>query len=47
MVGKGENGSEPAFSPFARNVFYPFQKGFLFLSYIYFIICKGLQFGSV
>ena len=31
---------------FSDNVFYSFQKGFLFLSYIHFVVLKGFQFGQ-
>ena len=32
---------------FSHNVFYQSQKEFLFLSYIYFVVCKCFQFGPV
>ena len=31
---------------FSHNVFYSFKKDFLFLSYIYFVVCKCFQFGK-
>ena len=33
--------------PFSHNVFLPSQKEFLFLSYIYFVVCKCFQFEQV
>ena len=32
---------------FSHNVFYPSQKEFLYLSYIYCVVCKCFQFGPV
>ena len=32
---------------FSHNVFFQFQKEFLFLSHIYFVVCKCFQFGPV
>ena len=40
-LGKGEN------TPFSHNVFYPSLKEFLSLSYIYFVVCKCVEFGPV
>ena len=39
IVGKGENAGNQHFLLF-HNVFYRFHKEFLFLSYIYFVVCK-------
>ena len=46
IVGKEKMLVTSIFS-FSRNVFYPFQKEFLFLSYTYFVVCKCFQFGQV
>ena len=44
IVGKGENAGNQHFLLFPQ-FFYPSQKQFLFLSYIYFLVCKCFQFG--
>ena len=45
-VGKGENAGNQHFS-FSHNIFHPFQREFLFLSCIYFVVCKCFQSGPV
>ena len=44
-VGKEENADKPAYS-LSHNVFFPFQKEFKFLSYIYFVVYEDFQFGQ-
>ena len=46
IVGKEENAGNQHFLPFPH-VFYPSQKEFLLLRYIYFVVCKCFQFGPV
>ena len=42
IVGKGENAVSSIFS-FFQDIFYQSQKEFLFLIYIYFVICKCFE----
>ena len=47
--GKGENAGNQHFLLFPQCFLpiYPSQKQFLFLSYVYFVVCKCFQFGPV